>query len=848
MWDNAATPAIPSADDPDAVQLGVKFTADTNGVVSGIRFYKGATNTGTHVGSLWTAGGALLASATFTSESASGWQEVQFTSPAAITANTTYVAAYHAPDGNYAANLDYFASQGVDNPPLHAPVSGVSGGNGVYAYGSAGIFPALVSRDTNYWVDVVFEPAGTPPPTDEPILVITSTSNRFTEYYGEILQAEGLNAFAMADVAMVTANELREHDVVILGEMALSDAQVAMLSSWVNSGGNLIAMRPDKKLATLYSDASSATTHPAVTLRSAGSGHAAAFTYDLAKSIVYTHQGNPAWIGRDSDGVAPVRTNDLFFPDYVNLDKVAIPQADEQQRLLANLVTQINLFRRPLPRFWYLPKGAKAAIVHTLDDHAKAGVAATLDTFNKFAAASAPGCSVADWECLRPTAWVWLGAAFDDAQAASFIPQGFELGVHAGTDCANFASLATLNVVYDNSFNGFIEKYPSAPPQVTHRYHCVVWNDWLTQAKAERAHGIRYSMDYYYWPGSWVRGRPGLITGSAIPMRLADVDGSILDVYQGVSQIVNETPLAYPEAINVLIDRALGTEGYYGFFGTHDGYGTDDGRPDGAFSDAVISAALSRTVPVITAKQALTWLDGRNSSSFRSLSWNGSALNFSIAPGNGAKNLTAMLPVNSLSHALTSIARDGTPVSSTTQTIKGVQYAFLAALEGDYRAVYSGPQQGQPSNGQTIWPENAVPANVSVNDPRGAVELGVKFKSDQAGLITGIRFYKGPSNTGTHVGSVWTSTGTLLAKATFLHETTAGWQQVNFDTPVAIAANTTYVASYHTTVGKYAANNRYFSSEVVSGPLRALADSDGGNGVHRYGSGGFPDTAHDASN
>ena len=73
---------------------------------------------------------------------------------------------------------------------------------------------------------------------------------------------------------------------------------------------------------------------------------------------------------RSATAAPPVRSDDLFFgrpglqPDWVDLDKVAIPQADEQQRLLANLITQMNLDRTPLPRFWYLPRGEKAAVVH----------------------------------------------------------------------------------------------------------------------------------------------------------------------------------------------------------------------------------------------------------------------------------------------------------------------------------------------------------------------------------------------------------------------------------------------------------------------------------------------------
>jgi Domain of unknown function (DUF4082) len=98
----------------------------------------------------------------------------------------------------------------------------------------------------------------------------------------------------------------------------------------------------------------------------------------------------------------------------------------------------------------------------------------------------------------------------------------------------------------------------------------------------------------------------------------------------------------------------------------------------------------------------------------------------------------------------------------------------------------------EPTCPCSAWPSATIPANASVADPN-AVELGVKFRIDVAGFITGVRFYKGSANIGTHVGNLWTSAGQLLASATFVNETASGWQQVNFATPVAIAANTIYV-------------------------------------------------------
>jgi hypothetical protein len=143
------------------VELGLKFRSDRDGVITGVRFYKGgATNGGTHVGHLWTSAGALLGTANFASETASGWQQALFQNPIPITANTTYVVSYFAPQGHYAADGNFFASSGVDNGPLHALSNGFANGNGVFHYGPTGGFPSDTFQSGNYWVDVVFNDSG----------------------------------------------------------------------------------------------------------------------------------------------------------------------------------------------------------------------------------------------------------------------------------------------------------------------------------------------------------------------------------------------------------------------------------------------------------------------------------------------------------------------------------------------------------------------------------------------------------------------------------------------------------------------------------------------------------------
>jgi O-glycosyl hydrolase len=175
IWPSTAVPGLVDGGPDNAAELGVKFQSDVAGTITGIRFYKAAANTGAHVGNLWTSTGTRLATAAFSGETASGWQQVLFAAPVAITSNTVYVASYHCTGGHYSADLNYFASKGAHNPPLQALTNGVSDGNGVYAYGTSSAFPSLTWNAVNYWVDVVFE---------LPVLTVTADSGQ-AKVYGQ---------------------------------------------------------------------------------------------------------------------------------------------------------------------------------------------------------------------------------------------------------------------------------------------------------------------------------------------------------------------------------------------------------------------------------------------------------------------------------------------------------------------------------------------------------------------------------------------------------------------------------------------------------------------------------------
>jgi hypothetical protein len=156
LWSTSANPVTITTPDTNSVELGVKFSSGVSGTVSAIRFYKGPLNTGAHTVSLWSSSGPRLAQATATNETAGGWQTVPLSPPIVIKAGTTYVASYHAPNGRYADDQNYFPYK---SRVLSAPVNA-----GVYAYGASSAFPNKTWDDSNYWVDVVFSPVVPRPP------------------------------------------------------------------------------------------------------------------------------------------------------------------------------------------------------------------------------------------------------------------------------------------------------------------------------------------------------------------------------------------------------------------------------------------------------------------------------------------------------------------------------------------------------------------------------------------------------------------------------------------------------------------------------------------------------------
>ena len=407
-------------------------------------------------------------------------------------------------------------------------------------------------------------------------------------------------------------------------------------------------------IATLYSNATTATSNPAVTLRSVGVERRPGGGLHLRpRPLGRLHAPGQPGLGRPGARRrrAPIRSDDLFFgaaagdpqPDWVDLDKVAIPQADEQQRLLANLIEQMNRDRKPLPRFWYFPRGEKAVVVMTGDDHAQRRHRRPL----RPVLSAQPGRLLGrrlGVRARRPPTSI-PNTPLTDAQAAAYDADGLRdrrctsddrlRELHAGVARPGLRRPARR------------VRAPSSracPAPATNRTHCIAWSDWATQPKVELDHGIRLDTNYYYWPAGWVQDRPGMFTGSGHadalrrPRRLDDrrLPGGDPDDRR-VRPVVSRSPSTRCSTTRSA-PRATTAPSPPTCTPT---------APASAGSDAIVASALARGVPVVSAARCSSGSTAATAP--RSTASPGTATSSASRStvGAGANGLRAMVPTSS---------------------------------------------------------------------------------------------------------------------------------------------------------------------------------------------------------
>jgi uncharacterized protein YjdB len=742
IWGTSSAPVTADAGPDSAVELGVKFRADVSGMVTGIRFYKSSGNTGTHIGNLWNSTGTLLASVTFNGESASGWQQATFSTPVAITAGTIYVASYHTNVGHYSDDQNYFASTGIDAPPLHALQEGVSGANGVFAYGTGSVFPTGGFKSSNYWVDVVFAPSVklksiAVNPTTPTIVAGATQQFAATGTYndGSTQVITNQVSWSSSATSVATINTSGLASGIAGGSSNITATQGTI------SGGTTLNVQSATLVINTTVLPTGLQNQPYSATLTAGGG-----TAPYAWSLV-SGTSLPAGLSLSSAGQisgAPTGIGTSTFSVQVS------DGGSPVQTVIKQLSIAVNA----------------APVAYTI-----------------WSAGTVP--TVTD---AGPDSGVELGIKFQSDVSGTiagirFYKSSANTGTHVGNLWSSAGALLASAAFTNETPSGWQEVDFSTPVPITPgtiyvaSYHTSVGH---------------YSADQNYFVGAGV-----------------------------------DTP-----PLHALADGASGADGVFG-------YGSTSVFPNGGFAssnywvDVVLVPSATLTSIMVTPVNPTIQAGSTQQFTATGTYSDGST-----------QNVTAQVVWSSSNTNVATINNSGAVSGLTAGT--SIITAAIGSLN-DHTTATVQPAAGVSS---TIWSSSTVPTLIDAGAD-ASVELGVKFTSDVNGSITGLRFYKSSTNTGTHIGNLWSSSGTLLATATFTNETASGWQQVNFSKPVAITSGTVYVASYHVSRGHYSLDQNYFAvAGVNSPPLHALVDgSNGSDGVFAYGTRSvFPSSGFKASN
>jgi Domain of unknown function (DUF4082)/Bacterial Ig-like domain/Bacterial Ig domain len=977
-WGGTTVPQTVDSGDANSVEVGVKFTTSQPGFINGIRFYKSTANTGTHIGNLWTSGGALLASATFTGESASGWQQVNFSTPVAVAANTIYVASYYAPIGHYSVTSDYFGSSGVTNPPLTFIANSVSP-NGVFTYSPSSTFPTLSFGASNYWVDVAFT------------ATVTSSSGPTVTAVFPANSAIGVsNGTSVTATFSESMNATTINSSTFQLSIQQGSVQVPATVSY-NSGTLTATLVPSQPLSYL--------TGYSVTVQGGASGVKDLNGKTLSASDVWTFTTEPSpgtcpcniWSSTTTPGTAnsgdasgvevgvKFTSNHAGYIQGIRFYKGSANTGTHIGNLWSTAGTLLATatFTGETASGWQQvnfssPVAITAGTTYVASYYAQAGnysynggyfasagvtnlplqaLANTASPNGVYAYGSKSTFPTSSYNATNywvdvvfvPTPTVPTVTAVSPVNGANFIVTStsvsatfnesmnpstiststFQLSAGGTTVPATvtynnstltatlvpttaLAPLTTYTATVVGGTNGvkdvnsdvmsanYVWTFTTAPAPGS--CPCTIWSSTATPGTANSgdASGIEVGVNFTsnhagsiqgirFYKGSANIGTHvgNLWTTSGTLLATATFTGESASGWQ---QVNFSTPVAIT-AGTTYVASYYAPAGNYSYDG---GYFASAGVTNGplqalsntAIPNGVYGYGSKSTFPTSSFNATNYWVDvvfvpSATLPTVTSVSpINGASF---VAPGNSVTaTFNESMTTSTISTSTFQLSAGGTTVPATVTYNNSTLTATLVpssqlAYSTTYTATVVGGTSGvKDANGDlmsanytwtfttasapgscpcTIWSSTTTPGNANSGDG-SSVNLGVKFTSNTAGYITGVRFYKGSANTGTHVGSLWSAAGALLASATFTGETASGWQQVNFSSPVAVTAGTTYVASYYAPAGNYSFDSQYFGSAGVSNlPLQALANSVSPNGVYIYGSSNtFPASSYNSTN
>ena len=601
-------------------------------------------------------------------------------------------------------------------------------------------------------------------------VLLAYTDNANPYIWAEMLRVEGTPYVDVLRLTELDQSHLRTAAALMLAPGEVTNDQLQLVRSYVEEGGGLIVVMPDTRLAPLCGlswreewtddgylcvrrgaiggdgiasgalqfhaplrhyqmqeaeavaylcnrDGVPAQT-PAVTYRRLGRGAIATWCYDLAQSIVFTRQGPPAHAGAETDGVDGIRAVDMFV-GFVDLDRLQIPQADEQQRLWVNLLNEVSI--APLPRLWYFPHDVASLLVATGDSHNNPApdVDAVLRRVERYGGSMSiyytpPPTDTARRAARRVRAWLNQQPVIDNLMPPSDVvtpyhaeqwrARGHEFALHPYVEEGLEAGWAR----YWQQFTGL--GYGAFETTRTHR---VLWNGWTETARVQSSYAVRMNLDYYHVgptfqrpDGSWAF---GYFTGSGLPMRFVDEEGRLIDNWQQNTHLVDEqliempwganfvgaTPEQAVEIADSVIQRAAA--GAYAALGAQfhfDPFAVPGPWTAGAESylDGVLASCQVHGLPIVASAHWLDFTRARASVRFSAFQFDATSgvLTFTAHTDSPDAGLNLLLPVQNRIYHLAVLQANRKQIAYKTRKVGATLYAIaqLDATELAFEARY----------------------------------------------------------------------------------------------------------------------------------------------------------------
>ncbi|WP_427007122.1 DUF4082 domain-containing protein [Pseudarthrobacter sp. H2] len=916
-------PDVPDSLDGGGYELGMTVTPSVDGFITGARFYKSTANTGTHSGSLWTSAGQRLATATFTSETASGWQKVLFSQPVAVTAGQKYVVSYTAPNGHYASKNYQWASFGLTDPPL--TVAGGFGSPPAGVYAGPGAFPESSFSDGNYFVDAIFDTVDNTP--------LTASGQWPLDGSSSVPQATTVGAvFSKAVTASSVQLTLTANGTAVAGTtgydsttrkvtftpaagLQLGTTYTATLSGTAASGGSLTAggtwsfttvlspPTPGTCPCSLYDDSVlpgiqevrdgvpltlgvrfSSTTDGTVTgvrfYKSAGNTGTHTGTLFTASgqqlaTVTFANESTSGWQTAYFNQPVAMTANTEYIMAYKSTTGAysATVNGFGPGLRVGNLRTASDAGAYSYTNDFPGARSGASYLVDVVVQYPEPAFVAGAQTPLPGSSSVAPDATVSATLSKPATAssvalTLTGPGPVDVPGTAGYDPTTGRVTFTPSaplTAAASYTATLTATSTTGQALSaGGTWTFTTVPPQRTPgACPCSLYQDTVTPAVMEfndavpLTLGVRFASDspgqitgirFYKAAGNSGTHGGALYTAGGQQLAAATFTGEssagwqtatfsqpvdiaanteYVAAYRSPTGVYSATPGGFSSGFTSGPLRTASGSGAYTYNG--DFPSSSSGASylvDVDFVKSVPPLTVTSQVPAadsadfpLTSKPSVTFSAPIQAGFAFGLSANGAGV-----AGTSALSADGLTITLSPSQPLPA----ATVMTASVSNVVSVQGAALAPLSWQFTTSNpSGPQQSM--FGSTL------PAVPAATGDTSSIELGTAFSVSAAGSATGIRFYKGAGNNGTHVGSLWNAAGEKLAQVTFTGETATGWQTATLSAPVALAPGNTYVVSYLAPNGNYAYTGAFFAEPWINGALTAPGPN---NGLYRYGAGG----------